>query len=133
MKNKKGFTLIEVLLAVLLIGVASMLMYSFFGQGLNLYTLESESAERQANIRQIMSDITNKARLTEPENITYETGTLNIGDYAYTFSGGQVLRDGTAIAKDISSFVVTIDSGILEVDITNTSGDRLTTSISLLE
>ncbi len=133
MNNKKGFTLIELLIVIALIAAVSALMYSFFGQGLHLYTAESESADEQMNLRRALSDITNRARLAEPEQITYDAGVLSVGDYEYTLQGGSIKKDGTAIANGISSFNVSINEGILYIEIVNASGKSLSTSFSLLE
>jgi prepilin-type N-terminal cleavage/methylation domain-containing protein len=133
MKGKKGFTLVEMLIVVSLIGVAALLMYSFFGQGFNLYAIESKSADEQADLRQVLSDITNKARLTPPESITYDLGTLNIGSNAYKLESGKITRNGTMIADDISAFNVSIVNGILGIELINTSGKSVSTSVSLLK
>jgi prepilin-type N-terminal cleavage/methylation domain-containing protein len=133
MKRTKGFTLIEVLIVVALVAVSALLMYSFFGQGFSLYAVESQSADEQANLRQVLSDITNKARLTDPANITCASGVLNIGTYAYKLDGGSVKRNGTAIANGIASFTASKTSGILEIKLLSSSGKSISTSVSLLE
>ena len=131
MKDCKGFTLVEVLIVVSLIAVVGLLMYSFFGQGLNLYAKESESAEEQANMRQVLSDITNKVRLADASTVNYTSGTLNIGSFAYKLENKSIKRNGTVIANDISVFEVTFSEGILEINIVHKSGRSLSTSISL--
>ena len=131
MKNRKGFTLVELIIVISLVAVAALLMYTFFGQGLKLYTYESNSADQQMNIRIVLSDITNNARLTDPDTITYSSGTLNIGSYAYTLNSGNIKRNGTVLANGISAFNVNVNSGILGITIVNTAGTSLSTSISL--
>jgi prepilin-type N-terminal cleavage/methylation domain-containing protein len=131
MKSRKGFTLIEVLIVVSLVAVVGLLMYSFFGQGFNLYAVESQSADEQTNIRMVLSDITNKARLTDPATITCVSGVLNIGSYAYKLDGGKVTRNGAAIANGITTFTASKTSGILEIKLVNTSGKSISTSVSL--
>jgi prepilin-type N-terminal cleavage/methylation domain-containing protein len=133
MRNKKGFTLVEMILVVSLLAVSALLMYSFFGQGLKLFTYESASADRQMNMREVLSDITNKARLTDSSDITCSSGTLNVGSYAYTLNSGKIKRNGTVISTGISTFTTSInESGILEITVVDTAGTSLTTSISLL-
>ena len=133
MKDKRGFTLIEIIIVVMLIAVVGLLMYSFFGQGFRLYTVESESADKQMNLRQVMSDITNRARLADPAAVTYTSGVLNVGTYAYMLSNGQVKRNDTVLANDVAAFNISINTGILGITMVNTSGTSLSTSISLLE
>jgi prepilin-type N-terminal cleavage/methylation domain-containing protein len=132
MKNKKGLTLIEVLVVVSLLAVCAVLMYSFFGQGIKLFTFESASADRQMNMREVLSDITNKARITDHSSITCNSDTLNIGSYSYTLSGQQIKRNSVVISNGISSFTFSINSGILGIAVTDTAGTSVSTSISLL-
>lgn len=133
MSNKKGFTLIELLIAISLVAVVGLLLFSFIGQGFTLYAMETNSSAEQMNMRQVLSDITNRARLADPAAITYVSGTLNIGSDSYTFTSGKVKRNASVIAKDISSFVVNLNAGILEIKIVHNSGKSLSTSISLLD
>lgn len=130
MSGKKGFTLIEMLIVIALLAAVSLLMYSFFGQGLHLYAAESESADEQLNLRQALSDITNRARLAGPENITYDSGALTVGSYVYTLDGGSIKRNGTAIANGISAFNVSIYTGYVQIEVVNASGKALSTSLS---
>lgn len=132
MKDKKGFSLIEVLIVVSLVAVAALLMYSFFGQGFSLYAAESKSADEQAALRQVLSDITNKARVTPGPQITVSSGTLKVGSFTYKLDGGSIKRNGTAIARGISSFTVNKTAeNILEIKLVNASGKSISTSVSL--
>lgn len=133
MKNKKGFTLVEVIVVVALIAVVAMLMYSFFGQGLKVFSYESDSADKQMNLREVVSDITSRIRLTDSSSISYSSGTLTIGSYSYTLSNGQIKRNGAAISSGISSFNVSMDTTIVNITIVNTAGTSISTSVSLLE
>lgn len=131
-RNRKAFTLIETLVVLTLITVVALLMYSFFGQGFSLYSVETESADEQMNLRQVLSEITNKARLiTDRENITCSDGVLSIDDDSYTLNNEQIMRNDTIIANGISVFNVSINDDILEIGITNTASAVITTSISL--
>ncbi len=130
-KRPRGFTLIEVLLACALVAVAAMLMYSFFGQGFSLYTLESESADEQANLRMTMSDITNVVRVTDAAKISVSGGVLTVDDRTYKLSGGKILRNDTAIASNISTFTVTKSSDLLWIKLVSNKGTAIETSLSM--
>lgn len=130
--NKKGFTLVEIIVVIALIAAVSLVMYTLFGQGLKLFTYESEAADRQMNMREVLSDITNKARITDSSSISYSSGTLTIGSNSYLLSGDNIKRNGAVIANGISAFTVSISSGILGITVTNTAGTSISTSLSLL-
>lgn len=130
-KSNRGFTLIEVLLAVTLVAAAALLMYSFFGQGFSLYTLQSESADEQASLRQTMSEITNVVRVTDASKISVSNGVLSIDDKAYRLSGTKILRNGTAIASNISTFTVTRSNELLWIKIVSNKGTAIETSLSM--
>jgi prepilin-type N-terminal cleavage/methylation domain-containing protein len=129
---KTGYTLIEVLLTVALVGVVALLMYSFFGQGFALYGVETASAEEQMNLRQAMSDITNVVRITDPDDISIADGVLTVGSRQYKLSDGSIQKNGAAIANGIEVFDVSRTSdGMLVIRIVNQNGTELKTSLSL--
>jgi prepilin-type N-terminal cleavage/methylation domain-containing protein len=135
MKNKRnrGFTLVEVILVAALVAVATLLMYSFIGQGFSLYGAEAESADDQMNMRQAMSDITNIVRLTDPSAISVSNGVLTVDDRKYKLENGSILRNGGAIANRISVFDVSISSNILVIRIVNSNGTEIKSSLSLIK
>ena len=133
MRKIRGFTLIEVLVTLTLVIVVGALMFSFFGQGLTLYTMETETAQEQANLRQVLSDITNRVRLADPAAITYTNGVLKIGSasYHYDSTHQQILRNNAALATGVSVFSVSLDKQLLEISVTSTAGNVVSTSLSL--
>lgn len=132
MRRKKGYTFIEVIIVVALLSAVSILLYTILGQGFKLFASQSESASELLNLRQAMSDITNKARLTDPDSISYASGVLYVGSNSYSFANQSIKRNGAVIASGIDSFEVSIGEGILNITIVNLSGKRIWTSISLL-
>ncbi len=132
-RNKRGLTLIEVLVASALVAVAALLMYSFFGQGFSLYTKGSESADEQMNLRQAMSDITNKVRVTDKDDISVTGGVLTVGGVSYRLKDGNIQRGNAVIASAIDTFDVSINSGMMSIRIVNKKGTALETSLSLMQ
>lgn len=133
MKNKKGFTLIEVIITLAVLGAVSMLALTFFGQGFSLYNAETESADLQEDMRLVLSDITNKVRITDEDSISAAGNQLVVGDTVYAFDGSRIIRGSDEIATSIDVFEASITNGLLEIRIVNTKGSEITTSIYLLQ
>ena len=133
MKNKRGFTLIEVLVAIGLVVMVAALMYTFVGQGLSLYTMETETAEEQTNLRQALSEITNRVRLADASEVAVTDGGLTVGSTAYAYSSAQkcILRDGDTFANNIAGFTATLNDSLLEISVTSTAGTVVSTSLFL--
>ncbi len=133
MKNKRGFTLIELLVTIGLIVAVATLMYTFLMQGFSLYTMQNQESQKQSNMRQVLSDITNRVRLSEADDISYSAGVLTVGDDSYSFSSTEhkVMRNGSMLAADIRSFTVSLTVEMLEITITNMDGTSLSTSLYL--
>lgn len=133
MKNKKGYTFMELIIVVALLSAIALLFYTLFAQGFNLYSAQSESAADLTSLRQVMSDITNKARLTDPASVSYSLGVLHVGSYSYTLTDQAIEKNGTVMAKGIDSFDVSINAStkMLEITLVNLDGKRISTSISL--
>ncbi len=131
LRRKKGFTLVELLVTIALIAVVASLMFTFFGQGLSLYTEETKSADEQMNLRQVLSDITNKVRLADASGISCTSDVLTVDGTTYRRNGQQILRDSAVIANGISAFTASISGGMLNISIQNTAGTLLETSLSL--
>lgn len=131
MKDRRGLTLIEVIITLAVMGAVGLLAFSLFGQGFKLYTAESESAELQEDMRLVLSDITNKVRLTDETGISVLENKLTVDDYVYSFDGTRIIRNSSEIATSIAVFDVSITNSLLEIRIVNNKGTELSTSIYL--
>lgn len=131
MRNKKGFTLIELIIAVAVLGAVAMLMYTFFGQGFALYTEEVKSADQQTDMREVLSEITNKVRVTPSDQISYVNDILTIDDHVYAYDGDRIIRNTRELATGISAFDVSITGKLLEIVLENNDGEQIATSLYL--
>lgn len=133
MKNQRGFTLVEILVTLAIIVIVALMMYGIFGQGLSLYAVESDSAKEQMGLRTILSDITNKVRLSDFDNITYTDSKLTVEDYVYELEDGKMMRNDSILYENVALFDVNIKDRIMEITIINDTGSKITTSLSLIK
>ena len=131
MKNKKGITLLEVIITLGILSVIGLMAFTLFGQGLSLYQAETESADLQDEMRLVLSDITNKVRVAEEADISVATNQLTINDYTYSLDGNRIIRNSSELATNISFFDVSLADGLLEIRLQNTKGTQISTAIYL--
>ncbi len=129
--NKKGLTLIELVIVAALLAVVAGLMYGLFGQGLVLYTMNTASAQEQQNMRQVLSEITNRFRLADADSISCIDNVLSIGSDVYKLQSDQILRNDAVIARGMALFEASISAQLLHITIRNEKGAELSTSLSL--
>ncbi len=131
MKNKKGITLLEVIITLGILSVIGLMAFTLFGQGLSLYQTETESADLQDEMRLVLSDITNKVRVAEEADISVATNQLTVNDYTYSLDGNRIIRNSSELATNISFFDVSLADGLLEIRLQNTKGTQISTAIYL--
>ena len=131
MRKKRGFTVIELIVTLAVLGAVAALAFTIFGQGFSLYTAQTESADLQQDMRLVLSDITNKVRVTDAADISADTNELTVDDYVYYFDGSRIIRNSSELATSVTVFDVSISGGLLEITIANSKGDEITTSVYL--
>jgi hypothetical protein len=70
-------------------------------------------------------------RVTDTSLISVSNGELTVNDKTYKLSGTKILRNGTAIASNISTFSVTKSNELLWIKIVSDKGTALETSLSM--
>lgn len=87
-KNKKGFTLIELIVSVVLIGLVLTMIYSFFNTSNNLFKFNERRSDAQAQLRSIMDGLKNDVKTSShvaimPDVSTAITkaGSLHLSNY----------------------------------------------------
>nr|MBO2493265.1 hypothetical protein [Clostridia bacterium] len=129
-KGKKGYTLLEVMIAVALLGVVVSMGYAIYLMGVRSYIMSTKKMEVQQNVRSAASFIQRRlltAAANDVEEI-YHNGlkTLRIGDECFN------LKDGTLrvnlefskpgphfnpLAEGISHFDFSIDGRRVKVEL----------------
>jgi prepilin-type N-terminal cleavage/methylation domain-containing protein len=127
LRSKKGFTLIEVLLTVLIIAIVFGMVASIVGFFSRFYTDENQYIDRQENMRILMLQIERDIRMSDQEvNLSgspcYIIGTGDsstpIHTYCFDVSTQVVTRNGTVVANNVSVFTFSLSSDrALNIDI----------------
>lgn len=74
MDNNKGFTLIEVIISLAIVGIVTLAIFSFFNFNVNAFNKNSEEMKEQSSLRLVSLKLTNELR-----NIGY----IDLGNYSF--------------------------------------------------
>jgi prepilin-type N-terminal cleavage/methylation domain-containing protein len=140
-KSAKGFTLLEVVLAIAIFSVILVVSYSILLTGLSLYNKNTVTIEEQRYLRMVFMKIDKDIRSYDGVigDITVSGSTLSISsDISYSFdsSAGSITRTDSAgssvIATGISSFTPQIETNSILVELTGSNdGQSIQSRIKL--
>lgn len=133
LRNKKGLTLVELLISIAVFIVIAGTAGIFIFQGLIFYRDELEGNIDEANVRNAVTQIINTMRKTTADKISTGNSTLIVDDDTYTFDedNKSILLNGNVFIKDIDYFSVVPVSGAIEITVTTSSGRAVSTSFGL--
>ena len=124
--NKKGMTLIEVLVTVLIAAIIMGMLASIFGFFANFYTSESRQVDRQENMRILLLNLEKDIRMSDQSvNLTGPCYVIGLGSdstpthqYCFDLASGVVTRNGNVLARGVRTFILsTTDSTFISVNI----------------
>ena len=110
LRKKGGFTLLEVILALIVMGIITVTLVPLFRNNIEMYLhtsaiVEAGQSSRIAFNRVIMS-------MREMTNLNYGTdGSINFDDidgntYSYEVSGDYLLMNGSVAAENVSGMIL---------------------------
>jgi len=140
MKNKKGFTLVEMLIAIMIFAVVMALAGSLFVTGFRNYEKVSGILTGQSNNRIVMYEISKELRNASLADIVVnETNTsITIGSVIFAYSGTDSTisktKSGTTtvIARSVTGFTVELVGETVSYSIhSSEETDKLSSSVTL--
>ncbi len=117
--NNRGFTLLEVMVTIGILGLVLGYFTSFYRNEINLYFSKDNDIELKQDARIAMDRIVSKIRMTE--NLSYEAGTDGTGVIC---QGAQVIVNTTR-NEPVGDINYYYDSGKEVGEIRDASGNRI--------
>jgi len=137
--NKKGFSLIELMVVVVILGLIVLGLVTFFTGGARSWISGQSQLEAQRNARQAMDIMVREIREGESysgttSSITVEIPALGldpIHTVTYSLSGTTVSRDGTPLIDNVKKLEFTYPDAskigiIMEVDVDDDGNSDIT-------
>lgn len=107
-KNKKGFTLVELMIVLALLGVVIMIGFSVFSFGFKSFNAQADNIDNQSKVQHAISDISKEIRKVDAvDKIVVDktaVGKIDIGGVVYEFKGTTLLKNGNNFVSGIKSF-----------------------------
>jgi prepilin-type N-terminal cleavage/methylation domain-containing protein len=132
-RNKKGMTLIELLLALAIVSVVMAAAFTILATGMKTYNIDKNSSIGQGSLRGAMITITKTVRKA-PAGAASITGikVLTVSSKSFTIDSGNLKYGGVVIANNIASIYADYTDAthtVIQVDLTSTDGNTLSTQV----
>lgn len=141
LKNRRGITLIELVITLAILSMVFAVGYNFFSSALHSFGSQRDNVDNQARARQVMRDMSKEIRKISWEaTIEIEAGkSIKIDDISYTFqkNNNTLLKNGKVFVTGIQSFNPRWDyqnnkkAVILEITTLANTGHEITLSSSI--
>jgi prepilin-type N-terminal cleavage/methylation domain-containing protein len=127
--NKKGITLLELIIAVGLVAIIAGAAYTVLLTGVRTFNRNIDSTNAQSGLRTAMMKITKLEHSAGNVSATASsvTFTLSSGTHVITASGNQLKDNGNVIAQNVTAMSTTTSGKMLTVTLTGDNSATLTT------
>jgi prepilin-type N-terminal cleavage/methylation domain-containing protein len=135
--DKKGLTLVELIIAMSLLAVIITMGFSVYITGVKAFNQNASTVDNQSNVRYAMSYITRQLRKAADVQVN---GTCLIIDGVdeYHLTRNTLMKNDNQLVTGISLFTITKNDDILQITITSIKNNAahqfsLTSSLTLRE
>lgn len=122
--NKKGFTLLELVVVIIILGIIMGGVVSAFAFGLKFYTDEDSSIDRQANLRFVAVNFEKDIRKSPTQIVDVTGACASFDSIQYCLVGNTVEKNGVAIAENVDGMTITHGGTYLDLDLSSTPDER---------
>ena len=123
--NKKGMTLVELLVAIAVLGFVLAGVTTIVSFASKFFSEEDSSIVRQENLRIVTVNFEKDIRKSD-QNVTENSGCVLIGSITYCLVNNEITRNDVIIAKEIDTFDVNLaaDGTYLDLLVITTPDER---------
>lgn len=136
LKDERGITLVELLIALAILLILLAIGYNFFSVGLKSFSGQREQVDNQMKARQVLREISAELRKGDPNEILiHPPHSLQIGEeVSYTFEEDShtLFKNKKVFVTGIKSFSAEKDEGRISLEITTLAGNSREVTLSSL-
>lgn len=128
-KNKKGVTLIELLIVLSILSIIISLAFSVIFVGTKNFSVQTANVNNQSNVRYALNIISRDIR--KAESVTVSEHTITIDDsFEYKLENNELLKGEQILATDVETFHITKVGNKITIEI-NSLPNSVGQSVSL--
>lgn len=128
--NRKGFTLLELMIALIVFSIIGVGLTTVFASGLRFYADEKSQVENQQSLTQFSISLENDIRKSKAASKTLNCLNLtqnnnSVVAYCYNSLSKSITRNTSEVAQNISTFTVTVSSNQIKLTLITSADQRL--------
>jgi prepilin-type N-terminal cleavage/methylation domain-containing protein len=132
-KNKSGVTLIELVVALGLFSILTLLVFSVLSFSSRSFNIQASDIENVSNVRNAVSHITNEIRKADSISISDNVLTID-GSDEYKLLNNSITKNGQILFDNIEEFNIVRSGNKIDIEVASLKGRsnkgyRVTTTI----